>query len=45
MHITQTPKRHRFPASIIIAIQYGYIIALIIVTEMFKNRWRIEVLF
>ncbi|XVN40919.1 MAG: hypothetical protein RCO49_09455 [Rickettsia endosymbiont of Argas persicus] len=44
MHITQTPKRHRFPASII-SHKYGYIIALIIVTEMFKNRWRIEVLF
>ncbi|XVN44241.1 MAG: hypothetical protein RCG16_01460 [Rickettsia hoogstraalii] len=44
MHITQTPKRHRFPASII-SHTVGYIIALIIVTEMFKNRWRIEVLF
>ncbi|WP_257789539.1 hypothetical protein [Rickettsia sp. MEAM1 (Bemisia tabaci)] len=44
MHITQAPNRHRFPASII-AIQYGYIIALIIVTEMFKSRWLIEVLY
>ncbi|WP_198387190.1 hypothetical protein [Rickettsia sp. MEAM1 (Bemisia tabaci)] len=46
MHITQAPNRHRFPASIISHTVWLYHrFNIIIVTEMFKSRWLIEVLY
>lgn len=41
MHMNQTPKRHRFPVSIISHASI-YIIDLTIVIVTYKNKWHIE---